>query len=76
MTMITPYPIRLNGHAGMLSTEKSPKPEREALLDWCRRNTGGWFTLKKLGDRFAGHQAWVAYWPGGYRTVKFVTCRA
>lgn len=76
MTLIQPYPIHRDGHAGMSPVVTSVKPDREALLDWCRAHLRGWFNLRKLGDRFAGHQAWEAHWPTLHVTVKFVVSRA
>lgn len=75
MTRIEPFPVRRDGYVGMSPVQFSPKPDREALLCWCREHLRGWFNLRKLGDRFYGHQAWEAHWPALGMTVKFVVSR-
>lgn len=46
---------------------ESPLLERPAIAEWANREVGGWWTLRKLGQSFAGHQLWEMTRP----TTKF-----
>jgi hypothetical protein len=70
---VQPYPIALNGSAGIDGAVLSPLPARAAIAEWCRKKGWGWFHLFKRCDGPFRSALWEARWPLMGKRFRFTT---